>query len=1083
MNYRPQNSSAPIPSSNLLPSFDLEAFRRNIMDSTEIYRSDYMRTMPRDQKTNMCWFSAICDLVNTASGGIVLDFECLLNHINYARYQQGYIAHSMQTIREQGLSLQDMMPIFEFFEKEVLVFNAADDLVFRYEGRRKRNKRIKPYNWAFLMAHNHVYPIHDYNSRNHPKYQVNRHGDSAFGNNRITIREEVIGDAPPMAFMFPPHLRQPSRHLKLTSPETPEINRLIHVLYRDTSLFQLLIQPSFAHKDRNVIVLVDRKDRLETIYLQMVHEYNHRPECFFVKDMITTLHCNMHGHYKSLVFKRMGHLNTEKNPDMIQTVDQFLLFERKTFELRRLLYRTEHLSFVSSSTFDIFDKFTRKPFIGAFPGSNSKLLKNAAAVDFNRLYGYALQSVEFVPVLYPYSKFVIPTAQVQSRFPMDCFVLGKVHGTFTAFLHQEYCVVYYPHLLEHIHRHPKRQISFTYNPVFNHGMQTTFEILFYCELTQKVPLGDVLSKHMKSFWEQPGIPKVAKKTLFNTSIGILGSKRNDLKNYHKGIVLDSPDEMNLLGENYTSENFHVVTLDDSNFAVVPSIQQCVNRFQTGMPFHQLIVDAAVLHVANFIDDLLDKGVEVLQIQTDEIYFPADQMPLVEEFIHIGDNNSFEANGSLKVSKEGGPAFDFVTPTEKTCHKNFLQTMQEIQRMQPCFQDYEMLPPSVDIQEYPRILLTASVPGAGKTHRIASQEGVTGVIAVPTNALAVDIKSKFPQHNVVTIHRLLSKVGRAFGLLDMIQDKDETPEEREDESTIPKKIFRETDSFLCIDEIYMLPTNVLLALYHLLHFLPPQITHVYATGDPYQLDPVEDRRTAVNSSKAREAMIIRIFKKRINLTRCRRMNNEYLNRRVEKFCSFLRNNRGLQNPKLRMNALRSVCHEHSVRMITQYSEIVDIMKAQEDMLIAAYTNETCHKITKHVLGSLEAKLNPGIKLINRKRIFVRGTGRMQLNYIYEVQDYNPDLRMVKLLEIKSQEMTDEDETEDDPGFWIDQDHVVKHMHWHRTRTAHCLQGTSWNGGVIVCDVDRKHLVNRAFFYVTMTRARDFDRLFVYMPEYR
>ena len=158
----------------------------------------------------------------------------------------------------------------------------------------------------------------------------------------------------------------------------------------------------------------------------------------------------------------------------------------------------------------------------------------------------------------------------------------------------------------------------------------------------------------------------------------------------------------------------------------------------------------------------------------------------------------------------------------------------------------------------------------------------------------------------------------------------------------------------------------------------------------------------------------------------------------------------------------------------------MMKSEPDMLIAAYTNETCHKITKHVLGSMEAKLLPGTKLINRKRIFVRGKGRMQLNYVYEVEDYNPNLKMVKLVELQTQDMTDE---EQDLGFWLDQDHIIKHMHWHRTRTAHCLQGTSWNGGVIVCDVDRKHLVNRAFFYVTMTRARDFDRLFVFIPSYR
>lgn len=1083
MNYRSQNSSAPVPCSSLMSQFDLDAFRRNMEDATEIYRSDYMRTMPKEEKRNMCWFSAVCDLVNYASGGIVVDFDCLLNHLNYFRFTQQRVAHTLQSVQDQGLSIEDMVPIFKFFEKEVLVFNVADELVFRSEGSRGRRKRMKPYNWVFLVAHGHVYPIHDYNSSKHQQNQVNRHGSLAFANSVVKSRDEYTDSASPLSFMFPYYLRQPSKDLRLTAPDVPEVQRLVHVLYRDTNLHNLLIQPRHEHKGRTVVVLLDRKDDLTALYLDMVRDFNHRPEAFFMKDNMVQISSTIHGHYQGLIFKRMSYLNTKKDPDMVTDVDQFLMFERRCMEFRRILYKTDHLSFVNASTFDLFEKMTRTPLVGPIPGADKSKLRDCCAVDFNRLYGYALQSLTHVPILFPYSKFIIPTSAKKADFPANSFVIGKVHGKRTAYLHEEYALLYYPNLRDHMNKNKRRQIVFDYNPVFGHSFETTFEVMLYCEVTQMAPLGNSIKTYMRNFWDQAGIPKSGKKAMINTSIGMLGTKRNDLKAFNKGIIVESPDELSMLGENYSSENYNIFTMDDNNFAVLPAVHQCVNRYQTGMMLYQTIVDAAVLHVANFVDVMTRDGIEALQVQTDEIYFPASDLPKIEKYLYEGNNTDFEANGMLKLSKDGSASFELPTsPTLdlKTDYGSLLKSIVEVQRTQPRFADYEQLPVSVDISEFQRVLLTASVPGAGKTYRVASQVGVTGVIAVPTNALAVDIKAKFPQHNVITIHKLLSMVGRAFGLLDSLKDKEEIPANQEgddEEKTVPMKIFREGDTFLCIDEIYMLPTQVLLALYHFLHFLPKAITHVYATGDPYQLDPVEDRRTVVNSGRAREAMIIRMFQKRINLTRCRRMNTEELNRRVEVFCAFLRTNRGLQSPALRIQALTSVCQEHNVHVVREYHEIIDIMKAQPDMLVAAYTNDTCHKITKHVLGSLEAKLVPGVRLINRKRMYVRGGHRMHLNYLYEVKDYNPDLNTVNLVEIKAEDMTDEDE---DLGFWVDADHVLKHMHWHRTRTAHCLQGTSWNGGVIVCDTDRNHLVNRAFFYVTMTRARDFDRLYVYIP---
>lgn len=778
---------------------------------------------------------------------------------------------------------------------------------------------------------------------------------------------------------------------------------------------------------------------------------------------------------------------------MITSTGQYLRFKEHTYELRRTLYHTSFLSFINEDTHAVFTTFPRTPYIGFMPGvtaSNSKPLAPFAGVDYNRLYGHTLQTITHVPIIFPFSKFAKPK-QTILNLKKESFVLGRVHGDKTAYLNEDYMLLWLPNLLEHVEgMGGDGTVALEYNPVHFYRYRTVFQIEFICETVRMVPVGNRIRDVLRNLWRDMDLPKSAKKMMVNVSIGILGTKENDIDAYQKVTVLSDMEELSLLSPSMNSEKYTIVAMDDENFAVVPKTMKSARRYQTGMLLHQMLVDSAVLRVANTVDVMHRRGIKVMQVNTDEIIFPQANMPEVDDLLYDHEHDTFESNGGLKKSKEDLRAlYEIPAVMNQNVEQQsiFYGAKKEVADRAPATTDYSIVPRTTDLQEHPRILLTASVPGAGKTHTVCTQEGITGVIAVPTNALAVDLKSKFPQHKVVTIHKLLGGVARAFGLLDFVEEKpiDDTPEENIEEADevemrkATKGIFRDGDTFLCVDEIYMLPSAVLLALYHYLKFLPEGITHVYATGDPCQLDPVEDLDRTMNSKAAREAMIVNMFPVRIHLEECKRNHTAELNRQTEKFCQFLQRNRALNFSNGIIPALRSICHQNHVNIITEYAEVVHIMKTQEDMLIAAYTNKTCHDLTESVLGSLKGKLASGTKLINRKRKYLRGGKWMHLNYVYEVQDYNPGRGTVKL----SEERVQNEEADIDmeaPSFWLEEEHVLKYMHWHRTRTAHCLQGTSWDGGVIVTDVTKKHLVNRAYFYVTMTRARDFSRLYVFIP---
>jgi hypothetical protein len=1083
--------NAPVITNTMLQPVSLDDFRRHRFDSSENYQSTYLRTMSKEKRRNMCWFAAVCDLVNHATGSMVMTFELLLEHLNYNRMGMGFVPHSMLTIQEQGLSIDDMDCIFKAFERRTIIYNVAGELVYEYGGNRNKRRNIKPTTWCFIVGYGHVYPVHGYDHRSFQRMQQARHDVFA----RQNETEEGEEPPKPLTFMFPAALRCMPADVRLTQTSTKEIDRLTHVLLRDTSLFQLLMQPRDEWKGSKLVVLVDARTSLEEIYMRMVHEFHHRPEVYFMRHYVAMLDASSHGFYRRIVFKNMSYLNTENEPDMITEPSQYLRFKEYSYELRKVLYHTSLLSFVNEDAHTVMATFPRTPYVGFMPDwdmDSARAHAPFAGLDFNRLYGYVLQRMSHVPVIFPYSTFKPPDKKKEVRnMKKESFVLGRVIGKKTAYLNEDYMLVWLPNLLDHMETIGKAGlVTCTYNPLLMGNIETVFHIDFVCETVQMVPLGTRVRDVLKRLWRDMTLPKSAKKMMVNVSIGILGTKENDIDAYQKVTVLNDMEELSLLSPSMNSDKYSIVAMDEENFAIVPNSMKSAKRFQTGLLTHQLLVDTAVLMVAELAAELQKRGIEVLQINTDEVIFPQSKMHMVDDLLYDSAHNTFESNGGLKLSKT-----DFSMPHDipevmnqsLDRQRDFYLAKLEIFDRAPKTTDYIIVDKDSDLQEHPRVLLTASVPGAGKTHTVCSQDGITGVIAVPTNALAVDLKAKFPQHKVITIHKLLGRVARAFGLLDFVEEKqaEDTPEENIDEQEdvevrkATKGVFRDGDSFLCIDEIYMLPSAVLLALYHYIQFLPEGISHVYATGDPCQLDPVEDLDRSMNSKAAREAMIVNMFPVRIHLKECRRNHTRELNEKTERFCNFLQKNKALSFSNGVIPALKSICHQNGVRIITDYQEVIHLMKTQEDMLVAAYTNKTCHEITESVLGELKGKLRVGTKLINRRRKYRRGGNWMHLNYVYEVTGYNPTQRIVQLME--EQVQNEEDDVDvDPPKFWVDEEHVLKSMHWHRTRTAHCLQGTSWNGGVIVTDTTKKHLVNRAYFYVTMTRARDFGRLYVYIP---
>lgn len=707
------------------------------------------------------------------------------------------------------------------------------------------------------------------------------------------------------------------------------------------------------------------------------------------------------------------------------------------------------------------------------------------SVDVNRLYPSCLMAPA-LPVVTCYDQFqtIDSLEQYETLVQEHDLVLANFYGTTSIYCDRGSALCF----RQNLDRFLQRDLVQLMEP----GSEEDIPRTTYADgQTFVVPVA-VLKTHLipstipgciKSVWEDPGLTRTLRKLVLNVNIGKMGIAINERP--RETMCFTTEEEANLYQQKYHN--------DCSTVPVSPSLFICQRqsestlKLQGGYLLHLWVLDHARWRMQEAYDRLVENGVDVMYCCCDELYFPSDQADRVEFLLPpVGVNeDSYDAFGTFKIGHRDelisslrtrhwavGEGTTYLEPQKRSaefdimCHLHQDTYVREI-APQPSEENIQ------NLSLFSRLLLKASVPGAGKSHAVLSRFAAQTVVVCPTNALCIEFTKKYPGVIAMTLHKFLriSAVATNHQTFEFMERRNGETQDAFTQlvhetstmfdtagslRTLDDALGKESENpeagkILLLDEIFMYSLDLLVRLYYRLQVT--RATAIYATGDINQLPPVNEKYEWMKEQRL--SAINQLFPFQMELTKCKRMTLEADNRQMESLCKAF-----LEAPDVR--SLKLIIRM-AFRDMPRARAIEALSRQNDDFIAVCYYNQTCHDLAT---SALTTKLQSGVHLVNRRRLNLKGRV-MQVNFEFEVLHVGD--RHVKLKSLFNEDGHDVFEN-------VPKNHVINHMHWVKTRTCHSLQGSSLSGKLLLFDLSSPH-VTKEFLYVALTRARDLSEVYI------
>ena len=555
--------------------------------------------------------------------------------------------------------------------------------------------------------------------------------------------------------------------------------------------------------------------------------------------------------------------------------------------------------------------------------------------------------------------------------------------------------------------------------------------------------------------ERDELPRRLKKKVLVRGLGRLGKSYN-VSNGDSHIFCN-PEEATVFAQERKGT---VKSIEDQLYLAFEQ-GDAVPRLEGHYLLHLFILDTYRSMMQHWYDKITARGVRVLYVRCDEFFFYESDMPKVEDLVYSGESDCLDAFGMLKVGHGSMPLTDlgftasgayllnsFMAPSDVHYEISSADTVCP-NEVEDSVVPVEATPSEFEIEnldDFHRLLIKASVPGAGKSHAVLSRYGDRVVAVCPTNALCVEFSSKYPGCTAMTLHRFL-RVGPGDGAAGSTDDGERDPWSHIGRSSrMP-----ENNKVLLLDEIYMYSQAMLGKLYFRLSVTGA--TRVFATGDPNQLPPVhEDVSEELFVPTAAKVQRMRsvdfLFPHQMTLHICKRGEDPEDNRRMQSITQMMR------SPGFSMEFILEMVREHFKRV--SFVQATRMMRKDPYGYVAVcYYNKTCNQVAKAVLPG-GTKLECGVRLVNRQRTNVAG-GTLMVNYEYTIKEVQDRYCVLEDVMVPGSELR------------VPRLHVENRMHWSQTRTCHSLQGSSVSSRLLLFNLMSRR-VSPEFVYVALTRAR-------------
>ena len=1029
--------------------------------------------LKHNSQEDICWMTGIINLVNVHMKRTYLTYQKLWK----AMGKQGAFD---PVEAKRGLSINDMIPVFDYYDRAVKVIDGSKRLVYERKRETRKYKNVIPHAWTFYMTEHHIYVL--------DKKHLQKTNSGLRIDQRRGEYDEVLIDHPfeRVSPFYPPHEK---KHFATVLGEQENPPRTIFLASSNANfsehpdyftLQDILFDKAFNKMNLQVIV---QAHLINTVLLELFRTYNYRPTVIGNRRSgIQSIVIHSISNRGKVTFRnplgfggdRRGHLPDEsmvEEESYFSSISDYDRYCAVDALLQSWMHHPSLLSVMNESTANVCHKFVRG---GLFSWTiPSEQVKHAVkepwcSLDVNRIYPSTFMTDEF-PTCSVFDNFEkVPQLQDAGKFfkslnSLDLCLVFVMQSP-TVYLDRGASLCFKNNLCvflsnPKVHLVPPSFQAPLFENSYNDDDNTYIKIMAVLRTTPKKNTD--IWRSICDTWKQTDISRALRKRILVRQIGRLGKAFNtDRTDTH---VFANGEEAVVFAED---RNGQVSSIQDELYLAFVK-GECVPRLESHFLMHLYVLDTYRISLMHWYNRLTYRGVDIKYIRCDEFFFPQAQLMLVEDLLYSGDPDGIDAFGELKINhqdlnpldlgflRHGQFCFelrilptdvdheiysvDTVCPSEIGMKTNFIEPVPDEKNI-------------TNLGDFSRLLLTAEVPGAGKSYSVLSRYQENCVVVCPTNALCVEFRQKYPGCTAVTLHKFLREVP---------QD-DEAPT-----FEVASKKQIEDDMVLLLDEIYMYDFRLLGKLYFRL--LTTKALKVFATGDPNQLPPIGEPTSKqlhirTPGKEKRMKAVEHLFPNQMSLLHCKR-GDPTTNEQMKSIAVFMKLPGA--TTKVILNLIKRSCTSIS------YQEAIDMMKEDLYKYVAVcYYNLTCHHVASAVLPH-GTKLQVGTKLVNRKmRIFDFESDNsvtkkpLMVNYEYLIKELNAD-GTAQLVDVNALY---------DGIFVVDHSHVEKHMHWAQTRTCHSLQGSSVSSPLLLFDLESKR-ISPEFIYVALTRARDIKTIYI------